>query len=326
MPTNYFHAFTHLHTATNRTHWMAATRHRAPNKPLLLLTIIDLFAQGLITANLIEPSDDLIDLFGVYWALVMPLDRRGNLAMPFFHLRSEGFWHLVPRPGQEAALAAVKSISALSQLHELLLGARLDEELYALLGTVDGREQLRAALIDTYFAAELHAPLYAQAVTNQAAFQYSLTLMEEAKSGKRLQEALIPYITIPPTVRDQGFRRAVVTAYAHRCAFCGIRMRTPDGHTVVDAAHIIPWWSVSHNDDPRNGLSLCKLCHWTFDEGLLGVSQHYQVITTKALTAYGNIAGHLLTLHERPIFQPVEAALWPDRDALRWHRAECLRS
>jgi putative restriction endonuclease len=85
-------------------------------------------------------------------------------------------------------------------------------------------------------------------------------------------------------------------------------------------------WSVSHNDDPRNGLALCRLCHWTFDEGLLGVSPHYQVIATKALTAYGNIAGHPLTLHERPIFQPVEAALWPARDALRWHRAECLRS
>ena len=72
-------------------------------------------------------------------------------------------------------------------------------------------------------------------------------------------------------MRDQGFRRAVVTAYTHRCAFCGIRMRTIDGHTAVDAAHIIPW-SLSHNDDPRNGLALCKLCHWSFDEGLLGVS------------------------------------------------------
>ena len=240
MHTNYYHAFTHLHTATGRTHWGAATRHRAPNKPLLLLTVIDLFAQGLITANLIEASDDLIDLFGLYWALVMPLDRRGNLAMPFFHLRSEGFWQLVPRPGQEAALAAVKSISALAQLHALLLGARLDDELYTLLGTADGRAQLRGALIDSYFAPELHAPLSAQAVTNQAAFQYSLTLVEEAKSGKRLQEPLMPYTTIPPIVRDQGFRRAVVTAYTHRCAFCGIRMRTIDGHTAVDAAHIIP--------------------------------------------------------------------------------------
>ena len=33
----------------------------------------------------------------------------------------------------------------------------------------------------------------------------------------------------------------------------------------------------------------------------------------------------LLTLHERPLVAPVEGALWPDRDALRWHREQCLR-
>ena len=254
----------------------------------------------------------------------MPLDRRGNLAMPFFHLRSEGFWQLVPRPGQEGALVAVKSMSSMNQVHELLLGAQLDPELFALLQQPAARDQLRTALIATYFAPELHAALYDQAVTNQAAFQYSLDLVAAANRGQPLQETLMPYATISTPIRDQGFRRAVVTAYSHRCAFCGIRMRTVDGHTAVDAAHIIPW-SISHNDDPRNGLTLCKLCHWSFDEGLLGVSHRYQVITSKALTAHNNIAGHLLTLHERPLVVPVEEALWPDRDALRWHRAQALR-
>lgn len=51
---HYRHAFTHLHTATGRTHWNAATRHRAPNKPLLLLTVIDLFAQELIILQIKE--------------------------------------------------------------------------------------------------------------------------------------------------------------------------------------------------------------------------------------------------------------------------------
>lgn len=58
--------------------------------------------------------------------------------------------------------------------------------------------------------------------------------------------------------------------------------------------------------------------------GLLGVSHRYQVITSKALTAHNNLAGHLLALHERPLVAPVEDALWPDRAALRWHREECL--
>jgi hypothetical protein len=46
--TDYLKQFTYLHSATNRTHWVPTTRHCAPNKPLLLLTVIDRFAQGLM--------------------------------------------------------------------------------------------------------------------------------------------------------------------------------------------------------------------------------------------------------------------------------------
>jgi len=54
-------------------------------------------------------------------------------------------------------------------------------------------------------------------------------------------------------------------------------MLTVDGHSAVDAAHIVPW-SVTHNDDPRNGMALCRLCHWTFDEGLTSVSAKYTML------------------------------------------------
>jgi hypothetical protein len=39
----------------------------------------------------------------------MPPERRGNLALPFFHLRSSKFWHLIPRSGDEESLASVGS-------------------------------------------------------------------------------------------------------------------------------------------------------------------------------------------------------------------------
>ena len=102
-------------------------------------------------------------------------------------------------------------------------------------------------------------------------------------------------------------------------------MLTVDGHTAVDAAHIVPW-SVSHNDDPRNGMALCRLCHWTFDEGLLGVSPRYAVLLGRQLAQMPNVAGHLLTLDGRSIIGPGEQALWPDLDALAWHRREVLRA
>ena len=104
-------------------------------------------------------------------------------------------------------------------------------------------------------------------------------------------------------VRDHGFRRAIVNLYDHRYAFCGIRMRTPEGHTVVEAAHIVPWHE-SHDDLPSNGLCLCRLCHWSFDEGLMSVGNKYEVLVSDRVRIDSNIPGHILTLMDRPIFKP----------------------
>ncbi|HEY0427995.1 MAG TPA: hypothetical protein VGC76_09450, partial [Pyrinomonadaceae bacterium] len=37
------------------------------------------------------------------------------------------------------------------------------------------------------------------------------------------------------------FRLAIVKTYTHRCTCCGIKILTADGHTIVEAAHIIPF-------------------------------------------------------------------------------------
>lgn len=284
---------------------------------------MDLFAECASTFNLIELTPDLGELFTLYWARVMPPDRRGNLALPFFHLKSDGFWHLVPRPGKEDFLNSARQIRSLSQLDETALGARLDDELYALLCNEESRNLLRGVLIETYFAPEVQSALVEQGAINVEAFRYSQLLLSEAQT-RSVEEGIADEDDYRSPSRDQGFRRAVITAYEHRCALCGIRMLTPDGHTVVDAAHIIPW-STSHNDDPRNGMALCRLCHWTFDEGLVGVSSRYEVIISPQLTIERNVPGHLLTLSGRGILGPAERYLWPDQDALSWHRREVFR-
>jgi putative restriction endonuclease len=43
-------------------------------------------------------------------------------------------------------------------------------------------------------------------------------------------------------------------------------------------------------------MALCKLCHWTFDKGLIGVSASYTVLLSPELTAGYNLPGHLITL------------------------------
>jgi len=317
----YLDRFSHLHTDKNRTRWTAVTTHRAPHKPLLLLAVLDLLAQGSLTTNLIELTPELADLFATYWHTVRPPSQRGNLTYPFYYLQSDGFWHLQPRPGQETALAVYRPNAGLSALQALVLGASLDEALFTLLQTADGRSALRHVLVTTYFAPALHEPLLRQTEVNVAAFQYSESLLAQARQDqKQVKET-----AVADPVRDQGFRRAIVQAYDHRCAICGVRILTADGHTAVAAAHIIPW-SHSHNDDPRNGLALCHLCHWTFDEGLLSLSDGYLVKVSPQLPAAANLPGHLLTCNGRQLLGPAEASLWPFLDSVRWHRRHRFRA
>ncbi len=320
----YIKRFGKLRSDASPARWSAATCHRAPHKPLLLLSVIDLFAQDSITTNLIEFTPELGELFTLYWSRVMPPDHRGNIVLPFFHMRSEGFWHLVPRPGKESFLATTRQIRSIGQLCDAVLGARLDDELFDLLCVEQSRNILRATLIESYFAPKQQWALGEQGTINVDAFHYSQKLLEQARKT-RVGEQADEEADYETSARDQGFRRAIVTAYDHRCALCGIRMLTPDGHTAVDAAHIVPW-SISHNDDPRNGMALCRLCHWTFDEGLVGVSSRYEVITSSQLSATHNVPGHLLTLEGRSIIGPIEEPLWPDLDSLKWHRRKVFRA
>lgn len=243
---------------------------------MLLLSVLDLFDQGSIRSNLVELTPDLGDLFTHYWAQVVLPDRRGNLALPFFHLRSDGFWHLMAKPGKEDVITSVAQVRSLSRLQDIITGARLDEDLYELLHVPEPRATLRAVLIETYFAPELRSVLIERSAVNREAFQYSEELLRE--DYEKIAEALVEEEKYRPAARDQGFRRAVVVAYSHRCALCGVRVLTLDGHTAVEASHIIPW-SFSYDDRPANGMALCRMCHWAFDEGLVRVSPDYEVAT-----------------------------------------------
>ena len=315
--------FSKLRSDQSPARWGALTKHRAPHKPLLLLAVLDQFAEGGVTSNLIEASPDLGELFTLYWARVMPPDQRGNMALPFFHLQSDGFWHLLPKPGKADYLAAVRQIRSMNELQETAFGARLDEDLYALLRIEQSRDVLRRTLIETYFSPEAQAALLDQGSVNHEAYQYSETLLKQAKD-KLVQEGLLDGTEYQPAARDQGFRRAIMSAYNHHCAFCGLKVLTPDGHTAADAAHIVPW-SKTHNDAVDNGMSLCKLCHWGFDEGLLTASAQYAVMVSELVSAAYNVPAHLPTLAGRPLTLPGEEAYWPSLAALKTHRENIYR-
>ena len=70
MVKGYAERFARLQTNKNPSHWPHATLGRAPYKPLLLLSVLDLFEEGEVESNFIEPGLDLCEMFDRYWKKV----------------------------------------------------------------------------------------------------------------------------------------------------------------------------------------------------------------------------------------------------------------
>lgn len=74
----------------------------------------------------------------------------------------------------------------------------------------------------------------------------------------------------PASVR---FRREVREAYNWKCLICAARLPGTSINLIpgIDAAHILPW-AEYELDEVYNGIALCKLHHWAFDERLLQIN------------------------------------------------------
>jgi hypothetical protein len=95
---------------------------------------------------------------------------------------------------------------------------------------------------------------------------------------------------------------------------------TITGGSIVDAAHIHQF-ADSRNNDPSNGLALCKNAHWLFDQGLWTISDDYRVIVAIGQFTEQSL-GHtgLCNYHGQRIHLPADIRFWPKSVYLSWHR------
>jgi putative restriction endonuclease len=120
--------------------------------------------------------------------------------------------------------------------------------------------------------------------------------------------------------REARFRLTVIPAYNYTCALTGYRLVTITSGTIVDAAHIHRF-ADSRNNDPRNGIALCKNAHWLFDLGLWTLGDDFQVrVASTKFSESGSGASLLKSLEGHKIHLPPNPELWPDPVHLAWHR------
>jgi putative restriction endonuclease len=326
---HYRHSFTHLHCQVSRDQWPLSPKHRAPYKPLLLLALLDLIDAGRLQPGELIAVEDLGERFFSYCTDLAELGwktERARLVYPSFHLRFDGFWRLVPRPGRESALSAASGPTDFGTWDRSVVGVTLEPELVVLLADAVARADLRNALLNEYFGVVERQRL----VTNEGAWN-----VEDVAFSSRIQTLLAqPFSmfhspagtqTVTRKVRDRVFRLWVVPAYDHTCAVCGLRVLTPEGRSPVEAAHIVKH-SESNNDDPRNGIAMCGVHHWAFDEGLIAIGERTEILISRVLPREDERAELITRFRRRRLRQPGKQQLQAAPEALAWHREHVFRT
>ena len=312
--TSYIHQFQHL----NRAHNFGG----APHKPILLLSIAQLIHQGDIIDNRIRITEELVLAFKDNWYRFVDTPHSLNFALPFFHMRKEPFWKLVPYPGMEIGLTNSKSIKSFKNLQETLNYAWMDQPLFELLQNSEINQLLVNVLLDSYFPRtkgrqQQEVPLFLTDPDSLLVAEPSLVSWEKpiAVVTKDQKEQIV-------FLRSALFQREIPRVYSYRCAISGIGVKLPDGSSkLIEACHIIPFY-LSKTETIGNGIALTQTLHAAFDDGLITIDTDYRTVVSTKLKEYHDSPYALHQLHGKPIYLPQDKRLYPSQESLEWHRRE----
>lgn len=280
----------------------------APHKPFLMLAILQEIEEGRITSPIIEPTEELEISFWDH-SNCLDIGRKRDMWLPFFHMASESFgWSLLRHDGRDPSDDGQPKST--TKLRGTYLGARLSDEIWKLASEHASRQRLIDEILEDNFHPNVHQKIKDMERVAILSNQYA----EEILGAMPIQSG-----TKEKPVRTAGFRKAVQRAYDHTCAFTGIRLLTPSYHTIIDAAHIVPY-SESHDDSLGNGISLSKHCHWAFDKGMLSVDENRCIMTSQRIHDERMYAPGLLELKGRKILSPSDNYDAPSDAALEYHR------
>lgn len=280
----------------------------AQYKPILLLSVIDLIAQGVIQENKIFVADELINTFNKYWN-VLASQYDGGLHYPFFHLQSEGFWYIKLKPDFNGLQP--KSMNKLKSSVEY---AFLDNELYDLCQDPIARQELIDTLISVWFA------------SSQKEISEILTINEDLQNINEGEVENFDDISLEKKfylrkslIRSAFFRKAITYLYNYQCSLCGLKVVHSLTQSIVDGAHIKPF-AKFYNNQISNGIALCKNHHWAFDRGLFTIDDNYKIIIANNFEEISPHAKAIKNFHGERLLLPSESQYRPGLDFLRWHR------
>lgn len=121
---------------------------KSPHKVAMLLAVIDLFASEHITDNAIYFDDELKAAFKTHFESLAGSADRCNPHLPYFHLRSSGFWFHQIKPGQHHEYGKLSTASGPGVINQHIVCVYLEDELFELLSYGVARELLKQSLFE----------------------------------------------------------------------------------------------------------------------------------------------------------------------------------
>lgn len=296
----------------------------APHKPVLLLSIIELIEENVIYSNRIYITPQLVAKFRDIWNLLVTTPHQPNFALPFFHMRSEGFWHLINKPGFEIALTKSNSIRSFSNLKAAVNYATFDNALFQILQRKEKRELFKIAILEQYFP---DAKTQYDQVKSYSLFkEVELEILNEDpevyKAKLEQLEATLADNEYEEQkfIRSGAFRDQVLKTYNATCSISGLRIATTENISLIDACHIKPF-NLSGNDHITNGFALCPNLHRAFDRGLISISDDYKVLISPHFMEYDHNVYSIRQFEGKELILPGVAKYLPDSDNFHYHRA-----
>jgi putative restriction endonuclease len=263
--------------------WPLAQMERA-QPAILLIAKMSLAVVGRLIASIISPKESA-DAVG---AAIVPsnimatgLWTKEQIKLAFHLYCQIPYGRIYGRNPDIMALAKVIGRTADAVAMKMLNIASLDPAI-----TSTGRSGLgNASVLDRAVWDEFHADWERLAVEcqllRQQLDQDSLPELEVESDSISLEDFTgeTRQVLTTQRVKQQFFRRAVLSSYRGRCCMSGLT----DARLLI-ASHIVPWSSDKANRlNPSNGLCLSAIHDRAFDKGLISLTDDWRIVLSDDL-------------------------------------------
>ncbi len=298
----------------------------APHKPILLISVLQSFQNGFQKNQRIYITPELVALFKTNWSLLVTSKHDCRISYPFYYLRSDKFWKLIPKRGFDNIDKIGSIIKSFSNLNAAVDCAVIDEDFYDLAHDKRSNELLIQFLLDEYF------PNSKVNYNNLSGSQKNLfdgienkILTEPSEEYRQEIKKLLEQKNEEEIfLRGSLFKREIPKIYYNTCCISGMKINATTNVSMIDACHIVPF-SVSYDDTVSNGIALCPNLHRAFDRGLIAINENYQVVVSKSFkedeTRYG-----IRIFEGKKIQLPNLKSYYPSMENFRWHRNSVYNS